>query len=56
MERTQDGHTATSFFRDFPAGLLREVRPQATEEHILGRFSFGWWFSVPVAFLIGRYG
>jgi hypothetical protein len=44
------------FFRCFPAQLLREVRPGDTDEHILGRFQFGWWFSVPVALLTGRFG
>jgi hypothetical protein len=56
VEHTRETNGSTSFFRDFPAALLREVRPKETEEHILGRFSFGWWFAGPVALLTGRFG
>jgi hypothetical protein len=56
VERTDETNFVTTFFRSYPAALLREVRPDDREEHILGRFAFGWWFSVPVALLTGRFG
>jgi hypothetical protein len=56
MDLSRGPSSLSGLFHSFPAQLLREVRPDGPSEHILGRFAFGWWPAVPVAFLTWRLG
>ena len=56
MEFLRSLHVPGGLFSSFPLSLLDEVRPNGPDEHILSRFQYGWRFSVPVAFISGRFG